>query len=420
MNESKKLPLWPALTGYLIGFLWVCCFLTGFWEPAWDGRITHGYPLYPLLFCAVFFPWAGFSLAGKKAPREHIFWLVCALLIALAIACKRSRAAGFWAYFALHGLAAYWVVCRSGLLTEGESGVALLPDLLNALIVFPFGGFFLRSGTVFSRLMNAVGSRRCADPGSRKNLLISLLIILCALPFLILAGSLLGQADESFRQLLSGMIGFLTYPQGVPRWAEEVGYRFRLGLPVGAYLFGLVGTCLRRTEPVRHAPGSLRFAPSAALIAVFCGFCGLYLLFFVVQAGHLLGAFFGSVPGTLTAAQYAREGFFQLCLVMAVNFGLLFAASAISRTPLTEHRGLRRCADVLMAQSILLAVTAAGRLGLYIRRFGFTPLRLLSMWGILVLTAGCVFSLWHLHGGRKAMKSWLFFTAATFTALCFY
>lgn len=422
MNNVKNAPLWAALTSYLLGLLWVSCFLFGFWDSSFDGPWDQ---LYPLLFSLVFFAWAGLTLRERKGHREHFFWLACALLIAAALACKRGRAVDGWAYAALHGFAAYWVVCRSGMLTEGETGCFLPLDLLDAGFIAPFGGFFLRIKTLITRIRDLAVSRR-QTAGSRKNALVTILVILAALPVLILAANLLGQADETFRHLLSRIGDFLSFSWEVPRWVDEYRLRFLFGLPVGAYLFGLVGTCFRRETPafeagpIRSGLAKMRFAPSAALLAVFGGFGALYLLFFLVQAGHLLGAFAGNVPGTLTAAQYARSGFFQLCMVMAINFALLAAARIISQTPLRANRGLRICADVLMVQSIFLAVTAASKLGLYIRRFGFTPLRLLSGWGILVLSAGCILALGSLHGRQKTMKAWIFFSAATFTLLCFY
>lgn len=421
MNKTNSAPLWSALTSYLIGLLWVCCFMAGF--GSMDAKLEQ---LYPLLFALVFFVWAGAALRAKPAHREHFFWLACSLLIALAIAMGRTRAVDAWACIALHGFAAYWVLCRSGLLTDRQTGSFLPLDLLYAGIVFPLGGFFLRIRTIAGRAWGFLSRRRNSNPGSRKNALMTALVILAALPVLFLAAELLGQADESFRALLDALGSFLTFTWKAPDWLLELRIRFLFGLPVGAYLFGLVGGCFLREAPgtdagaVRRGLPKLRIAPAAALTAVFCGFCALYLLFFIVQAGHLLGAFFGNVPGTLTAAQYARSGFFQLCVVMAINFGLLAAAMLVSQASVREHRVLRICADVLMVQSIFLAVTAASKLLLYIHRFGFTPLRLLSMWGILILTAGAVQALRSLAGKSGTFKQWVFFSAATFTALCFY
>ena len=75
---------------------------------------------------------------------------------------------------------------------------------------------------------------------------------------------------------------------------------------------------------------------------------------------------------------------------------------------------------VLMVQSLLLAVTAGAKLWLYISRFGFTPLRLLSAWGVLVLAAGCVFVLLSLSGRKNGFRNWLALAVLSFALLCFY
>ena len=107
-------------------------------------------------------------------------------------------------------------------------------------------------------------------------------------------------------------------------------------------------------------------------------------------------------------------------LIHAVMDALLGAAALCSREAPARHRVLRGMGTVLMVESIFLAVTAAAKLGLYISRFGFTPLRLLSMWGVLVMTAGCVLTIGSLQGLRGAARKWVWFAAATFTALCFF
>ena len=145
-------------------------------------------------------------------------------------------------------------------------------------------------------------------------------------------------------------------------------------------------------------------------------FAAVYFLFFGVQAGNLFAVFSGHVPGTLTAAGYARSGFFQLCAVMAINFFLIWLLSILAK----QNRAGKWLQGLLMVQSAFLAVTAGAKLWLYISRFGFTPLRLLSAWAVIVLTAGCILMLRSLMTGKKSFRLWLYFAAGSFTALCFY
>lgn len=421
MNESKKLPLWSALVSYGIGFLWVCSALFGF---PWMRSHANDH-IFLLLFAAVFFFWAGFSLKHKTHLQEHWFWMVCTLLIGLAIAMKRLRAVDACGYLAMHGFAAYWVLCYAGILAERETSPFVPLDLMEAVVISPFGGFFLRIITVAQSI-----KRRLMTNENRslnwKTWIVSACILLAALPLFVFAGDLLGQADKAFADLADGFLSFFTLEWECPVWLMDTGFQFLFGLPVGAYLFGLVGNAYRMdasrfwAKDMKRQLEGLRFAPMGALIAVFSAFCTLYLVFFGVQARHLLGAFYGNVPGTLTAAQYARSGFFQLCKVMCINFLLLALAAKLGKTGIRENKALKLLSGALMVESIFLAITAASKLGLYIHRFGFTSMRLLSFWGIGVLTMGSILALCSLRKPCKAVQKLIWFAAGTFTLLCFY
>ena len=99
---------------------------------------------------------------------------------------------------------------------------------------------------------------------------------------------------------------------------------------------------------------------------------------------------------------------------MGINFSLLELANVLAQSC------RKSLSAVLMVQSLLLAVTAGAKLWLYISRFGFTPLRLLSAWGVLVLAAGCVFVLLSLSGRKNGFRNWLALAVLSFALLCFY
>ncbi|MDY4489920.1 MAG: DUF4173 domain-containing protein [Candidatus Faecousia sp.] len=411
--NGKKTNLLPLLASYVVGYLWVKCMTSGFLpDRRWD------IPVFTLLF----FLWGSWSL-GKKCPasRESWFWMGCTGLISLCIGFERCLASELLAFLALHGFAAYWVVCRAGLLTEAITGPMLPLDAITAGILAPFGGFFLRGKTLSANLRNLLSGVR---QGKWRSWVLSAVIFVIALPVLILTASLLGQADAAFDEVWEKLTGWLTWELSVD--LTNFLFYLLLSLPVGAYLWGLVGSCLERGEAwfsgnrIRSQAEKLRKVPVIAILVVLGGFLALYLLFFGVQAGHLFGAFYGNVPGRLTAAQYAREGFFQLCAVMSINFGMLAFAARCSQVPLRQHGFLKGFSLVLLIQSLLLAITAAARLWLYITRFGFTPKRLLGAWAVAVLAVGCLLAIADILRPRKVIGKWILFAAGTFSLLCLY
>ena len=411
--NGKKTNLLALLASYVVGYLWVKCMTSGFLpDRRWD------IPVFTLLF----FLWGSWAL-GKKCPasRESWFWMGCTGLISLCIGFERCRASELLAFLALHGFAAYWVVCRAGLLTESITGPMLPLDAITAGILAPFGGFFLRGKTLSANLRDLLSGVR---QGKWRSWVLSAVIFVIALPVLILAASLLGQADAAFYEAWEKLTGWLTWELSVD--LTNFLFYLLLSLPVGAYLWGLVGSCLERGEAwfsgnrIRSQAKKLRKVPVIAILVVLGGFLALYLLFFGVQAGHLFGAFYGNVPGSLTAAQYAREGFFQLCAVMAINFGMLAFAARCSQVPLRQHGFLKGFSMVLLIQSLLLAITAAARLWLYITRFGFTSKRLLGAWAVAVLAVGCLLAIADILRPRKVIGKWILFAAGTFSLLCLY
>lgn len=411
---ERKRTFFLALSSYFIGYLYVCCMLFGFTDS--DSAVEW----YALLFAAVFALW-GNEIGKEKKPlgKDRLLFLVAMLLIALAISLGRCNATGGWEILALHGAAALWGLYRMGGDLGLEEPLFLVRDTIAALLLLPFGSFFLRIRTVFRGLGSCFRSiAHPADKTQRQSILIVALCLLAALPVLIGTAKLLTQADENFGAFLSGIGGIFQWT--LPDSAVTQLIRVLLSLPVSAYLYGLLaGSASRRTPDAAAAKGKIagmQKLPAAAACGVWGMFAALYVLFFLVQANNLLAVFRGEVPGTLTAANYARSGFFQLCLVMGINFLLLGLGKLL--TP--QSRAGIWLAGILMVQSLLLAVTAGAKLGLYIHRFGFTPLRLLSAWGVLVLGAGCVLTLLGLAGKKHGFRSWVYFTVLTFAALCFY
>ena len=393
-----------AFAGYFVGWL--------YWK-----TMLEEWPM--VLFVAVFLAWgACIGLTKKPKGKMHWFWAAVTVLIGLAITVKRCNATDGWDVLALHGAAAFWAISFCGADRGGEDALGFAWDCLDAFLLLPFGNFF-------GRIQDAVSSLAgLAKPANgeegkkmRRDFWLAVLCLVLALPLLVLVTNLLGQADAGFENMVHDFQKLFRWNLSEHFWEECV--LFAIGLPVGAYLYGLLrGAARRENAPVLSAAQleKLRVLPGTGANLVLGLFCGVYFLFFGVQAGNLFAVFSGHIPGTLTASDYARSGFFQLCTVMAINFFLIWLLSLLTKeSPL--GRGLQ---GVMMVQSIFLAVTAGAKLWLYIARFGFTPLRLLSAWAVLVLAAGCLLMLYTLGSGKKTFRLWLYLAAGTFTALCFY
>ena len=400
MKKSFFLPL----IGYFIGWL--------YWK-----TMLEQWPM--LLFAAAFFVWgAAFRREKKPKGEMHWFWAAVTALIGLAVTLKRCNATPGWSLLALHAAACLWALSYLGADRGGREILGFVWDSVDAFLLLPFGNFFGRVKDTVSAAAALCKPLQGADgKKKRQNFWLALLCLVVALPLLALVSNLLGQADAGFENLMQSFQGLFRWKLSEKAWEEL--FLFAMGLPVGAYLYGLLRGSAQRREPRCVSAESLErlhVLPSVGTNLVLGLFAGLYFLFFGVQAGNLFAVFSGNVPGTLTASDYARNGFFQLCGVMAINFGLVWLRSLLA----VETRAGKWLQGLLMVQSIFLAVTAGAKLWLYISRFGLTPLRLLSAWAVTVLTVGCLLVLRALICGKNGFRLWLYFAAGTFTALCFY
>lgn len=390
------------IIGYFIGWF--------YWK-----TLLEPWPM--LLFVAAFLGW-GVAIGLKKQPKGkmHRFWAGVTVLIALALSLKRCNATQDWGILALHGTAVLWILSYLGADRGGEDALGFAWDCLDGFLLLPFGNFF---GRITDTVSGFTGLLKPQDGETgkkrRRDFWLAVLCLVLALPLLALVMNLLCEADAGFEKLIRGFQLNLRLSEN---FLNEC-FWFLLGLPVGAYLYGLLRGAARRQE-TRHVSRErlekIRVVPASGANLVLGLFAAVYFLFFGVQAGNLFAVFSGHVPGTLTAAGYARSGFFQLCAVMAINFFLIWLLSILAK----QNRAGKWLQGLLMVQSAFLAVTAGAKLWLYISRFGFTPLRLLSAWAVIVLTAGCILMLRSLMTGKKSFRLWLYFAAGSFTALCFY
>ena len=364
---------------------------------------------------------------GTPRIRECWVWLGCLAVILWSVVLPKytiSFADAVWdrdqAMLFLHIFAVYWILCRSGRLCGGESSRLLPLDGLNGFVLFPFGHFFLRLRTLF------FGIRSLSPQKEKKGaaqITWSILAILAALAFFFTAVDLLGKADSGFADLTDRFLDLFRF-----EWDEDVVLRVFLSLPVGAYLFGLtVGAGREEPEKLRkrgnaalRLVGTLRRVPETVWCVVLALFSALYAAFFALQGSYLFGAFTRTLPEGFIVSQYAREGFFELCKVMTVNFALLWCVTRASARPVQEHKPLLILCASLLTESMVFAVIALSKLGLYIDCFGFTPLRLQSSWLVCVLFAGCVCAMVTLLTRKKTFRVWMIFGAVTLSLLHLY
>lgn len=372
----------------------------------------------------LFIAWSLFTYRRQKRNGEYILWLsgIVALLAHIigTSGCYPVRFGYFWqdspfVYLVfIPGFAGYFVLSLSGKMCLGKSSHLLPLDLLRCLILFPVRNMLLFPKTV-SAALHTLKSH--IDAGRRKTILYGLLTCLIAVIFLLIAGKLLGSADEHFSAMLSRCFSGL-----MPEIDDTVFARLIFSIPIAMLLLGLVeGTKAEsrtaldtRQRELSETLQHVRCLPHTVWCAVLGLFAAFYTLFFIVQAKELWETLIcKTAPGTFTMAGWAKEGFFEMCGILALNTALLCTCVLTLDCCVRTYRPARTLVCIIILQSILFALLASGKLALYINAFGLTALRMQGAFGILTGLYGCICALVWLFTGKKTARTFILLTGGT-------
>lgn len=414
--SASRREIWIALAMYIAAYLYI----NRIFFHSIDGMDSGG--VWLAVFTLLIIGMTEALHWKKPRPTESWIWLGCLALIEIGVLTQRSTVwnSGQSMLF-LHLVFVWWVLSRSGALFEGRTGRLLPADAVFGFFITPFSNFFLRIRCLFFGVRQLKPKQKRTKP---ETVGWSVFAVVLAAVFFVIAFQLLAGADTHFRTALARFLKSFTF-----RWEgfDDFIGTFLFSLPVGAWLFGLIaGTGrIRDEDKAAHVKGiddflaAIRKVPTVVWVGLTAGFCVLYAVFFALHTPYLLGAFTRNLPTGYTLSRYARQGFFELCKLMAVNFALLWIITRMSRETVWTHKGLKIISLILLAESLLFAVIAASKLWLYIDCFGFTPLRLQSAWLICSLAFGCLCAIWSILRKRQTFRAWVIFSAVALTALHF-
>ena len=248
-------------------------------------------------------------------------------------------------------------------------------------LLSPFYLFFGESLPSISMTTQALLGNQKENAKKLGKILLSLCI---AFPILAVLATLLIFADQAFE----------TFVDSITVDFDELF--FTLFLTALLLLFGVPLVFAIRKGKTRlktsAAKPYLSVLDSTGVNTVLLSVALLYLVFLCTQVSYLVGGFAGLLPEDYTYAEYARRGFFEMCLICLCNLGLLFFSELLVRR--TEDGTLPLVTRIAMVSisgfSIFLVVASIAKMLLYIRSYGLTFLRLGT--SIFMVFLFCVFA----------------------------
>lgn len=272
----------------------------------------------------------------------------------------------------------YGILSVTGNRAEERLGEFFLFDLAKSTLFMPFARF----GAVFAAPASAAKSTAFG----KRLLLLSGGTLTAILPTAMIF-RLLIDADGAFENLSDRLFSDLI--QNLPR---QVFY-FCFGIPIAMFLFSMLyanaaraGENFLTKSQCESTRDALRFVPVLFTAAAVTPILLVYVLFFFSQMSYFLSAFSGIRPQDLTYAQYARQGFFELCRVSVINLLIILCAQTFTkRKDGKKSPVMKGAVSALSLFTLGLIAIALSKMILYINAYGLSLKRLYPTWFMLVL-----------------------------------
>ncbi|WP_077609249.1 DUF4153 domain-containing protein [Clostridium sp. Marseille-P2415] len=308
--------------------------------------------------------------------KFHIFLCVLILLFSLVFSITANRFIKFLDFNFVTLLGIYWVysICSEKNTVERF----FVFSILKAAIIMPF--------TDFTRLPKVIAYSSKRSKTSN-NIRLAFLGLIVTIPLTLMVAGLLISADKGVKDMLGMFFDNISVK------CVEIIMQFMLGIPVALYLFGMLFSNVRKAkkdlltdEQCEKGLKQLQVTPNIAVYSAVTPICFLYALFFISQVRYFIAAFGGNLPQDYSYAEYARRGFFELCVISVINLMVLVFISLLPKQG-GENKPviLKLYSAVLSVFTLLIISTAVSKMVMYIGQYGLTQLRVYTSWFMILL-----------------------------------
>ncbi len=277
----------------------------------------------------------------------------------------------------------------------------------------PFGKRFLLDAILavfarpFERFAECVRCALSVFKGKRraKNVLYAVIGLLIAVPLTMVVVTLLAFSDARFEDFILTVLDYL------PDLSFAVFFEILFAVPIAMYLFGAFSSMEKQVEVRDFDSDKLRVFPTMITYFAVTPICLFYVAYIIIQVMNIASA----LDQTLDYAQFARDGFFELCAIAVINLGVIAVIQAFSK----RTRVLKGYIVALGLLSLGVTATALVKMGMYISEYGMTLLRVYTTWFMLVMCVAFVLLIVLQFRDYKFWRALFFGFTAMFAVLCF-
>lgn len=170
------------------------------------------------------------------------------------------------------------------------------------------------------------------------------------------------------------------------------------------YIFGLTWSLRYKNLSYNNRKKKKTFHP-VTLITICLIVTLLYITFTIVQLTYLYGGNHESIPGGLSYAEYAREGFFHLAFIALINVLGIFIIKVRTMFTMENHsKILNSLLSIITLLTFNMLFSALYKMNLYINVFAYTRLRVLVSIFLIFLAISLVMLLVYIWKSFNIIK----------------
>ena len=319
----------------------------------------------------------------KERTKESILWATFLLFQGILLGFDRSFE--FEKLVFLHATVIYYTLCRFQKLSLPNTSETILLDFFQGWIIQPFSHIFARMIHVIKYILTHIRSKQI------KTILFSIIILI---PLVLFALGQLSAIDQNFSALTNSLFRFIFH-----ELISMNFYRIIWSIPVGAYLFGLISSCILSEKPFISYDGCREFflkkkvIPLISIRLTTAVLLVLYLAFFISQLSDLPTVL--AAPTAQSSCEYAVRGFWNFFRIMGLNIVLILALNFLIRKEDTSSTKIDTY--ILLFTTICFNLLACLKLGLYFFTYGYTERRVIALWLLVAIFVSLILMIIRMH-----------------------
>ena len=366
-----------AIACIILGYFYLRCVV-----------INGGHGIGGGIFFTAFSLMGFFALkkSGRKFSRFGIFLFAMSLVFAAELFITANEYARFASGFSSLISSALFFYCTSfGMEKVGHLFGA---DLTGAAVKRPFEKYF----SVFPASVSAVKGKNSEKRARSMGYILIGLVF--AVPAFLVILFLLMSADERMEKAMNSIFSSLIVPDEFVSRLITFGFSLFIACGLFSMIFSAI-SCNKTSDEheLEKQASADAYAKIHGLIlyTAVLPICLIYIVFFALQADYFMNAFMGCLPDGISYSEYARRGFFELCMTAVINAGIIIIINGLclKTEDGKQPKALRAFTVFLSASTVLLVVTALSKMALYIGEYGWTRKRIYA--SILMIGLALVF-----------------------------